>query len=167
MNKLKIVLMMGLIIILCGMYVYGAEEIKKDELYVTGIKALYGEESVILNGIIKVDIKKDNDNNVLFPLDVEVLDKNLDQNIKDAVFNGLISDKKGIVSYQIGNIEKKELIKAEVIFNKGILVKCILVDEEGKNIWLMWPEGVEIANFGLKKMIEKNILKKYETDYKK
>jgi predicted transporter len=49
MHKLKIVLIMGLMIIFCGIYVYAKEWIKKDELFVTGMEVVDEKEVIILN----------------------------------------------------------------------------------------------------------------------
>lgn len=164
MHKLKIVLIMGLMIIFCGIYVYGKEGIKKDELFVTGMEVVEEKEVIILNRIIKIEIKKDEEEILLLPLGVEILNKDVEQAIKDAVFNGVVSNEKGIISYQIREIrEEGKHTRAEVVFNQGISVYCPIIKEEEKDAWVLWPEGVEIINFPLKKMIERRILKKYES----
>jgi len=164
MYKLKVVLIMGLMIIFCGIYVYGKERVKKDGLFVTGREVVEEKEVIILNRIIKIEIKKDKEEIFLLPIGVEILNKDVEQAIKDAVFDGVVSEQKGIVSYQISEIkEKGKHTKAEVVFNKGVSVDCPIIKEEEKDAWVLWPEGVEITNFPLKKMIERRILKKYES----
>ncbi len=166
MHKLKIVLIMGLMIIFCGIYVYAKEGIKKDELFVTGMEVVDEKEVIILNRIIEIEIKKDEKKDekeiLLLPVGVEILNKDVEQAIKDAVFDGLVSEQKGIVSYQIREIkEEGKQTKAEVVFNQGVSVDCPIIKEEEKDAWVLWPEGVEIINFPLKKMIERKIIKKY------
>jgi hypothetical protein len=120
------------------------------------------KEVIILNRIIEIEIKKDEEELLLLPVGVEILNKDVEQAIKDAVFNGVVSEQKGIISYQVSEIKEEEKhTKAEVIFNKGISVDCPIIKEEEKDAWVLWPEGVEIINFPLKRMIERRILKKY------